>query len=67
MEIIYIVEGERYVGECKFNNCCVKRFSLSLVKDPNIVCWDMRNPGKVLMKMRRNVETNQRMYFDLDR
>ena len=36
-------------------------------QDPNILCWDLRNPGSVLMKMQRIVETNQRMYFDLDR
>ena len=30
------------------------------------MCWDMRNLGKVLMRMKRDVQTNQRMYFDLD-
>lgn len=35
-------------------------------KDPEIVCWDLREPGKVLFSLRRNVTTNQRIYFDLD-
>ncbi|XP_038050304.1 telomerase Cajal body protein 1-like [Patiria miniata] len=35
-------------------------------KDPEIVCWDMRNPGRVLFSLIRDVSTNQRMYFDLD-
>lgn len=28
--------------------------------------WDLRNPGQVLYTMNRTVETNQRIYFDLD-
>lgn len=35
-------------------------------KDPEIVCWDLREPGKVLFSLKRNVTTNQRIYFDLD-
>ncbi|ELU01042.1 hypothetical protein CAPTEDRAFT_167179 [Capitella teleta] len=35
-------------------------------KDPEILCWDMRNPGEVLFSMQRSVKTNQRMYFDQD-
>ncbi|XP_051995455.1 telomerase Cajal body protein 1 [Xyrauchen texanus] len=35
-------------------------------KDYEILCWDLRDPGKVLFSMRRNVNTNQRIYFDLD-
>lgn len=35
-------------------------------KDPEILCWDLRNPGQVLYTMHRTVETNQRIYFDLD-
>jgi hypothetical protein len=29
-------------------------------------CWDMRNPGKVLQIFKRQVNTNQRVYFDLN-
>ncbi|CAH1781527.1 unnamed protein product [Owenia fusiformis] len=36
-------------------------------KDPEILCWDMRNPGKILFTIERNVTTNQRIYFDFDR
>lgn len=35
-------------------------------KDPEILCWDIRNPGVILFTLQRNVTTNQRMYFDLD-
>ncbi|XP_069623533.1 telomerase Cajal body protein 1 [Ranitomeya imitator] len=35
-------------------------------KDPEILCWDVRHPGKVLTSLRRNVTTNQRMYFDVE-
>ncbi|GAA6229209.1 telomerase Cajal body protein 1 [Lates japonicus] len=35
-------------------------------KDPEILCWDLREPGKVVFSLRRNVSTNQRIYFDLD-
>lgn len=35
-------------------------------KDPEILCWDLREPGKVVFSLKRNVDTNQRIYFDLD-
>ncbi|KAM4035178.1 LOW QUALITY PROTEIN: telomerase Cajal body protein 1 [Anomaloglossus baeobatrachus] len=35
-------------------------------KDPEILCWDVRHPGRVLTSLRRNVTTNQRMYFDME-
>ncbi|KAJ8310870.1 hypothetical protein KUTeg_012735 [Tegillarca granosa] len=35
-------------------------------KDPEIICWDLRNPGQILFVALRQVETNQRMYFELD-
>lgn len=34
-------------------------------KDPEILCWDLRNPGQVLFTVKRTLETNQRIYFDL--
>jgi WD40 repeat protein len=34
-------------------------------KDSEVICWDIRNPGSVLFSVRRNVATNQRMYFDI--
>lgn len=33
-------------------------------KDSDIICWDMRNFGKVLQVFKRDVQTNQRVYFD---
>ncbi|ESO92885.1 hypothetical protein LOTGIDRAFT_120154 [Lottia gigantea] len=35
-------------------------------KDGEIICWDLRNPSKILFTVNRQVETNQRIYFDLD-
>ncbi|XP_034612962.1 telomerase Cajal body protein 1 [Trachemys scripta elegans] len=35
-------------------------------KDPEILCWDLRQPGRVLFSMHRTVATNQRLYFDLE-
>eukprot|EP00063_Salmo_salar_P036719 XP_014011554.1 PREDICTED: telomerase Cajal body protein 1-like [Salmo salar] len=35
-------------------------------KDPEILCWDLRDPGKVLFSLKRKVATNQRIFFDLD-
>ncbi|XP_066538135.1 telomerase Cajal body protein 1 isoform X2 [Hoplias malabaricus] len=35
-------------------------------KDPEILCWDLREPGRVLFSLPRTVSTNQRIYFDLD-
>ncbi len=34
-------------------------------KDSDILCWDVRNLGKVLQVFKRDVQTNQRIYFDL--
>lgn len=36
-------------------------------KDPEILCWDIRNPGKIIYSLRRSVTTNQRMYFDISK
>ncbi|KAG9346622.1 hypothetical protein JZ751_006933 [Albula glossodonta] len=35
-------------------------------KDSEILCWDLREPGRVLFSLNRSVTTNQRIYFDLD-
>jgi telomerase Cajal body protein 1 len=35
-------------------------------KDSSIYCWDIRNPGKILQVFKRDVKTNQRIYFDLN-
>lgn len=34
-------------------------------KDSEILCWDLREPGKVLFSVPRHVNTHQRIYFDL--
>lgn len=35
--------------------------------DNEIICWDIRNLGEVLMSLKRVVSTNQRIYFDLSK
>ncbi|KAH7984841.1 hypothetical protein HPB49_025686 [Dermacentor silvarum] len=40
---------------------------LCLQQDTEILCWDLRNLGKVLYCMKRTVTTHQRMYFELSR
>lgn len=34
-------------------------------KDSDIICWDVRNLGEILQVYKRDVKTNQRIYFDL--
>lgn len=34
-------------------------------KDSEILCWDLREPGKVLFSVPRVLKTHQRIYFDL--
>lgn len=36
-------------------------------QDPELFCWDLRNPGKTLFTIERTVKTSQRIYFDLSR
>jgi WD40 repeat protein len=35
-------------------------------KDDEISVWDMRNPGELFAVLKRKVDTNQRIYFDID-
>ena len=35
-------------------------------KDNDILVWDMRQPGTLYAVLNRTVETNQRIYFDID-
>lgn len=42
------------------------KFFCVCVQDPEILCWDLREPGRVVFSLKRNVATNQRIYFDLD-
>ncbi|XP_002719032.3 telomerase Cajal body protein 1 isoform X2 [Oryctolagus cuniculus] len=42
------------------------RFFSGARKDAELLCWDLRQPGQPLWSLRREVTTNQRIYFDLD-
>lgn len=33
--------------------------------DPEILCWDIRNPGKLVYSILRKVDTQQKIQFDL--
>ncbi|XP_004468824.2 telomerase Cajal body protein 1 [Dasypus novemcinctus] len=35
-------------------------------KDAELLCWDLRRPGRPLWSLSREVATNQRIYFDVD-
>ncbi|EFO17798.1 hypothetical protein LOAG_10699 [Loa loa] len=35
-------------------------------KDDDIICWDLRYPGKIYSLYSRPSKTNQRIYFDID-
>ena len=35
-------------------------------KDNDLLVWDMRQPGELYAVLNRTVETNQRIYFDVD-
>lgn len=54
------------VTHLKFSPDCTKLYSGGR-KDYSILCWDIRNLGKVLYRMQRTVTTHQRMYFDISR
>lgn len=45
---------------------CWLAYFILLLQDPEIICWDIRYPGNQLFVMYRYVQTNQRMYFDID-
>ncbi|MPC15443.1 Telomerase Cajal body protein 1 [Portunus trituberculatus] len=53
------------VTQVKFSSCGTKLFSGSR-KNNEILCWDIRNPGKLLCGYGREVSTSQRIYFDLE-
>ncbi|XP_077986818.1 telomerase Cajal body protein 1-like [Glandiceps talaboti] len=65
-KIVYLLQGHQGgVTHLKFSPDGNLLYSGGR-KDPEILCWDLRNPGVVLYKMVRNADTNQRMYFDID-
>ncbi len=35
-------------------------------KDDDIIIWDMRFPGSIFANLKRQITTNQRIYFDFD-
>ena len=62
-----LYSGARKVRRCI--NCKSKYFNLFLYlkikKDAEINCWDLRKLGTILFSLKREVTTNQRIYFDL--
>ncbi|XP_068200525.1 telomerase Cajal body protein 1 isoform X2 [Palaemon carinicauda] len=53
------------ITHIQFSSDGTKLFSGSRMNN-EMLCWDLRNPGKLLWSFRREVKTNQRIYFDLE-
>ncbi|XP_066975683.1 telomerase Cajal body protein 1 [Macrobrachium rosenbergii] len=51
--------------QIQFSSDGIKLFSGARMNN-KILCWDLRNPGKLLWSFRREVKTNQRISFDLE-
>lgn len=63
--VFHVLEGQKGgVTHVAFSSDGTKLFSGGR-KDPEILCWDLRNLGKVLSVYTRSVNTNQTMYFDV--
>lgn len=63
--LLFILKGHSGgVTQVKFSTDGLYLFSGGR-KDPEILCWDMRNPGKILYLMNRTVTTQQKIQFDL--
>lgn len=66
-ELIFLLQGQQGgVTHVMFSPDGTKLYSGGR-KDDEMICWDVRNPGTVLYCMMRSVDTNQRVYFDIDR
>jgi len=66
-ELMFLLQGQQGgVTHVMFSPDGTKLYSGGR-KDDEIICWDVRNPGTVLYCMMRSVDTNQRVYFDIDR
>ncbi|CAG2103388.1 unnamed protein product, partial [Medioppia subpectinata] len=65
MTNICVLSGQRGgVTHLKFSSDGNRLYSGGR-KDSEILCWDLRNIGNVLSVINREVNTNQRIYFDL--
>lgn len=64
-EFICLLTGQKSgLTHLRFSDDGLKLFSGARM-DNEIICWDIRSPGNVLLSMKRTVETNQRIYFDV--
>ena len=65
---IVLYSGGRKDPEILWYNYFSLRYSRLLLNSTitGSISWDLRNPGHVLFTMNRVIETNQRIYFDLD-
>lgn len=53
------------VTQVAFSSCGIKLFT-GTRKDDEILCWDIRKLGTILYSLKREISTNQRIYFDLE-
>eukprot|EP00794_Sanderia_malayensis_P002859 gene2859-3305_t len=64
-DFVFVLKG--HVGgitQVKFSNNGNYLYSGGR-KDPQILCWDLRYPGEIVWSLKREVETNQRIQFDM--
>jgi len=64
-QIFALFKGQKKgITHIKFSTDGTKLFS-GTRNDDDVFCWDMRNPGEVLAVYKRDLSTNQKMYFDI--
>merc|ERR1711966_148275 len=65
-EMLYVLDGQRGgITQVMFTPC--GRYLVSGArKDGEMLVWDIRGTGDVLHRLPRQVDTNQRITFDMD-
>ena len=65
-QLLCVLEGQKGgITQIEFSPDGTKLFTGGR-KDNELLVWDMRNPGMLYAVLNRKVDTNQRIYFDMD-
>ena len=65
-QLLCVLEGQKGgITQIEFSPDGTKLFAGGR-KDDEILIWDMRNPGMLYAVLNREVNTNQRIYFDIE-
>jgi WD40 repeat protein len=65
-QLLCVLEGQKGgITQIEFSPDGTKLFAGGR-KDNEILIWDMRNPGMLYAVLNREVNTNQRIYFDIE-